>query len=70
MDPILKQKITDKLTAFLNREPTENEIINGQTDAHLMQWISQDDALIQIASNESLKAEIAALKASSKSMVK
>lgn len=43
MDDILKQKITDKLRAYLNREPTEAEIINGQSDSILMGWIRDDD---------------------------
>lgn len=43
MDPLLKQKITDKLRAYLNREPLEHEIINGQNDSTLMHWIAQDD---------------------------
>lgn len=47
MDEVLRQKITDKLTTFLNRAPSESEIINGQTDSTLMQWIAQDDAAAQ-----------------------
>lgn len=47
MDTILKQKITDKLRAYLKREPSDAEVINGQTDANLMHWIAQDDVLIQ-----------------------
>lgn len=43
MDPTLRQKIYNKLKKFLNREPTENEIINGQTDSTLMGWIHNDD---------------------------
>ncbi len=47
MDPILRQKIYDKLLTYLNREPSENEIINGQNDANLMHWIAQDDVAAQ-----------------------
>ena len=36
MDPILKQSIKDELTAFLNRAPSEDEIINAQTDPNIM----------------------------------
>jgi len=57
MDSILKQKIIDKLTKFLNRAPHENEIQNGITDATLMNWIAQDDAVIQKADIEALKVK-------------
>lgn len=36
MNPILKQNIIDELTKFLNRPPTEGEIMNGQTDSVIM----------------------------------
>ncbi len=49
MDDILKAKITAKLTAYLNRAPSDDEIINGQNDANLMHWIAQDDAADQKA---------------------
>ncbi len=54
MDEILRQKITDKLRGYLNREPSEGEIINGQNDANLMHWISQDDAADQAAKVDAL----------------
>ena len=63
MDPILRQKITDRLTKFLNRAPKENEIVNGQNDATLMHWIAQDDAAAQTTQANQNKADIAALKA-------
>lgn len=43
MDPVLHEKIRLKLLWYLNRKPTEQEIVNGQTDATLMQWIVQDE---------------------------
>jgi hypothetical protein len=43
MDETLKTKIRNKLRKFLNREPSEDEIINGQTDVNLMTWIQNDD---------------------------
>jgi uncharacterized protein YjgD (DUF1641 family) len=43
MTPETKQKITDKLKTFLNREPTEAEIINSQNDIRLMSWIRDDE---------------------------
>lgn len=43
MNETLKGKITIKLRTLLNREPSESEIINGQTDAALMGQILQDD---------------------------
>jgi len=46
MDTILRQKIINKLTSFLNREPTEDEIVNGQSDTNLMGWIRDDDQKI------------------------
>jgi len=36
MDPIIKQQITQELTDFLRRPPTENEIMNAQTDPIIM----------------------------------
>lgn len=36
MDNDTRQKITDELTAFLNRPPSENEIMNAQTDINIM----------------------------------
>lgn len=47
MNEELRTKITDKLRAFLKREPNENEIINAQTDSNIMQWIAQDEAAEQ-----------------------
>jgi hypothetical protein len=79
MDQTLHDKIQVKLQAYLNRDPTEDEISNGQTDIHVMQWIAQDDAATQndlIASvAQSAGIDVAVLKAqslqvSSKSVVK
>ncbi|MBP9771462.1 MAG: hypothetical protein KBD16_00845 [Candidatus Pacebacteria bacterium] len=61
MDPTLKDKITDKLRAFLNREPTESEVINGQTDSNLMGWIVKEDIEAQKVENKKLKADIVKL---------
>lgn len=36
MDTNTRQKITDELRLYLNREPTEKEIMNGQTDINIM----------------------------------
>lgn len=36
MDQITRDKIITELTKFLNREPTENEIQNAQTDTYIM----------------------------------
>lgn len=44
MDDILRQKIITKLTIYLNRPPTEIEIMNGETDTILMGWIRDDNA--------------------------
>ena len=43
MDPTLKAKIIARLTTYLNRAPFDHEVINGQNDATLMQWIAKDD---------------------------
>lgn len=59
MDPILKQKITDRLRLYLNREPSENEIINGQNDSNLMQWIGHNDVAVLAANVDSLSATVA-----------
>lgn len=40
MTPALHEKIRKVLATYLNREPSENEIINGQTDAQVMHWVS------------------------------
>lgn len=58
MEPILKQKITDKLRAYLNREPTEQEIMNGNTDANVMHWIAKDDAKDALQKIDKLQADI------------
>lgn len=39
MNPTLHQQIHDELVILLNREPTEDEITNGQTDTYIMQQI-------------------------------
>lgn len=39
MDELLYNSIRDELTKLLNREPTEQEIYNGQTDIHIKQKI-------------------------------
>ncbi len=54
MDDTLRQKITEKLRTFLNREPSEAEVINGQTDANIMHWIARDDAADQKAQVEAI----------------
>lgn len=36
MEPELRQDITNELRKELNREPSEKEIMNGQTDTNLM----------------------------------
>ncbi len=54
MTPELKQKITDKLRGYLNREPSNDEVINGQNDANLMHWIVQDDIATQNSAIEAV----------------
>lgn len=41
MDTDTYNKIKAELTLYLNREPTENEIINGQTDINIMAKVNQ-----------------------------
>lgn len=36
MDIDTRQKIHDELVTMLNREPSEQEIMNGQTDINIM----------------------------------
>ena len=36
MDNETRQNITDELRKFLNREPSEKEIMNGQNDINIM----------------------------------
>lgn len=52
MDKILRQNIIDELTILLGRIPYEKEIINGQTDLHIMGKIRDKEIVkknIQIA---------------------
>jgi hypothetical protein len=62
MDPILKEKIRQKLAGYLNREPSEAEIANGQTDVNIRGWIQSDDIKEQKVENEKLKTELIELK--------
>lgn len=59
MDPVLKQKIHDKLLGYLNREPSDDEVINGQNDANLMHWIAQDDTAALKVSVDTLSISVA-----------
>lgn len=59
MDKSKKDKIRDKLSILLNREPTENEIINAQNDQIIINQILEDEI------NE-LRKEIKLSKKSSK----
>lgn len=43
MDKEKRQKITKKLREILKREPTEGEIMNGQTDYLLMAQILEEE---------------------------
>lgn len=45
MDQITRQKIIDELTTYLNRLPSENEIMNCQTDLHIMGRIRKNDTV-------------------------
>lgn len=42
MNEELRLRIIGRLTKFLNRPPTESEIMNGQSDSNLMSWIQSD----------------------------
>lgn len=41
MDQLLREKITEELRTFLNREPLEKEIINAQKDIGIMRKIDE-----------------------------
>lgn len=41
MDADTKQKITEELTAFLKRPPSEDEIMNAQADFNIMGKVRQ-----------------------------
>jgi hypothetical protein len=61
MDQELKQNITDELRAFLNREPTEKEIMNGQTDTNIMNRVltkKQKDISLAVDANKTGLANI------------
>jgi hypothetical protein len=62
MTPELHTKIRDKLFKYLSREPSENEIQNGQTDDRLMGWIQEDDLKALKEENTTLKKEVEAQK--------
>ena len=62
MDTILKNKIKDKLSKFLNRQPSDDEIINAQNDIVIMGKIRDDEYDTLKAENTSLKIEIDKLK--------
>jgi hypothetical protein len=55
MDIVKKGKIQGKLRKLLNREPTENEVINAQNDQIIINQVLEDDI-------EELKKEIKLLK--------
>ena len=46
MNQELHDKIKEKLTVFLNREPTENEIINSQNDPIILGQVRDDEVKI------------------------
>ena len=39
-------KHKNKLTQYLNREPTHNEILNSETSANLIEWVAEDVAYV------------------------
>lgn len=59
---ITEQKIKIKLQKFLNREPTENEIKNGEKDYNIIQQIIIDELAEQNKMILELQAEVLKLK--------
>lgn len=62
MDQDTRQKITDQLRTLLNREPTNNEIINGQTDTYIMAKVADQktrESIDQVS--EDLSAQVDAI---------
>lgn len=41
MDQNTRKKITEELKIYLNRDPSEKEIMNGQTDHYIMGRVNQ-----------------------------
>jgi len=69
MDINLKQKITEKLRAYLNREPFENEIVNAQNDHLIMGKIRDDEQQKLKTDNDNLKIEVENLKNNEKNVI-
>lgn len=62
MDNLLKNKIKDKLTKFLNREPSNDEIFNAEKDANIREQIRNDEVEIMKTEIDNLKLEMIKLK--------
>lgn len=62
MDNILKNKIKDKLTKFLNRQPSENEVLNAEKDTNIREQIRNDEMEIMKTEIDNLKLEVINLK--------
>lgn len=62
MTPELKNKIADKLVKFLNREPSDNEILNAEKDANIREQIRNDELEIMKTEIDNLKLEVENLK--------
>ena len=69
MNIILRQKIIEKLRAYLNREPLENEVINAQNDHLIMGKIRDDEQQKPKTDNDNLKIEVENLKNNEKNVI-
>ena len=46
MTPELHEKIRQVLANYLNREPSESEIINAQNDPQVMHWVNALNSVV------------------------
>jgi len=46
MDKVLREKIKTELRAYLKREPTETEVMNGQSDVNIMQKVQVKENMV------------------------
>jgi len=69
MDTNLKQKITEKLREYLNREPNDNEVINAQNDNLIIGKIRDEEVDKLKTENTNLKIEVENLKNKEKNVI-
>ena len=69
MNTILRHKIIEKLRAYLNREPNDNEVINAQNDNLIIGKIRDEEVDKLKTENTNLKIEVENLKNKEKNVI-